>query len=97
MRRDLQVRLPEAASLRVTNQWCCFRPHHPDSLPVLDRVPGLRNAWLTSGHYKTGILMAPVTGHILATWLASGEQPAEALRLSLDRPGLRAPSPARRS
>jgi glycine/D-amino acid oxidase-like deaminating enzyme len=97
MWQDLRTRLPEAADLRLTNQWCCFRPHHPDSLPVLDRVPGLRNAWLSTGHYKTGILMAPVTGQILARWLTSNEAPAEAAPLSASRPGLGSRLAARQS
>jgi glycine oxidase len=88
MWHELQARLPEAASVRLTHQWCCFRPHHPDSLPVLDRVPGVRNAWLTSGHYKTGILMAPVTGQMLAEWLTSDQPPAGVAELSASRPGL---------
>jgi glycine oxidase len=97
MWQELQARLPEAASLRLTHQWCCFRPHHPDSLPVLDRVPGLRNAWLTSGHYKTGILMAPVTGQMVAEWLTSGAPPAGVAQLSASRPDLATRPVARRS
>jgi glycine/D-amino acid oxidase-like deaminating enzyme len=44
---------------------------------VIDRVPGLANAWLTSGHFRTGILNAPATAAVLARWIAGGEQPAE--------------------
>jgi len=61
--------------LRAEYRWACFRPAHPDHLPVIDRVPGLDNAWITSGHYKTGILMAPATGAALAQWLTSGSPP----------------------
>jgi glycine oxidase len=88
MWHELQARLPEVGRVRLTHRWCCFRPHHPDSLPVLDRVPGLRNAWLTSGHYKTGILMAPVTGQMLAEWLTSDRPPAGVAQLAASRPGL---------
>ena len=52
----LYATLPELRGLRADYQWCCFRPRHPDGLPVIDRIHGLRNAWLTSGHYRTGIL-----------------------------------------
>jgi glycine oxidase len=90
MWRELQAQLADASRLRTSHQWCCFRPHHPDSLPVLDRVPGLRNAWLSSGHYKTGILMAPLTGQLLSTWIATDQQPPETLPLATDRPGLKA-------
>jgi glycine/D-amino acid oxidase-like deaminating enzyme len=45
---------------------------------VIDRVPGIDNAWLTSGHFRTGILMAPVTARTIAHWISTGEPPAEA-------------------
>jgi glycine/D-amino acid oxidase-like deaminating enzyme len=61
----LYAGLPQVGGLRAAYQWCCFRPRHPDGYPVIDRVPGLDNAWLTSGHYRTGILMAPVTAQII--------------------------------
>ena len=44
---------------------------------MIDRVPGLDNAWLTSGHFRTGILNAPATAAVLARWIAAGEPPAE--------------------
>jgi glycine oxidase len=78
MRRDAIARLPQLEGARFSNQWCCWRPHHPDSLAVVDRVPGLENAWFTSGHYRTGILMAPVTGAIFTEWVTTGKQPERA-------------------
>ena len=74
----LYATLPAVRGLPAAYQWCCFRPRHPDGRPVIDRVPGLDNAWLTSGHFRTGILMAPVTGHTIARWISAGEPPAEA-------------------
>jgi glycine/D-amino acid oxidase-like deaminating enzyme len=78
----LYTTLPELRGLRAAYQWCCFRPRHPDGQPVIDRVPGLGNAWLTSGHYRTGILLAPVTAQAIASWIGAGEPPAEALAWS---------------
>jgi glycine/D-amino acid oxidase-like deaminating enzyme len=75
----LYATLPEVRGLRPAYQWCCFRPRHPDGYPVIDRIPGLSNAWLTSGHYRTGILLAPVTAQAIATWMDTGEPPAEAV------------------
>jgi glycine oxidase len=74
----LYATLPPVRGLKAAYQWCCFRPRHPDGRPVIDRVPGLDNAWLTSGHFRTGILMAPVTAHTIARWISAGEPPAEA-------------------
>jgi glycine/D-amino acid oxidase-like deaminating enzyme len=74
----LYATLPAVRGLPAAYQWCCFRPRHPDGRPVIDRVPGLDNAWLTSGHFRTGILMAPVTAHTIARWISADEPPAEA-------------------
>src|SRR5215469_5687205 len=41
--------LPRLSDVRIAYQWCCFRPRHPDRRPVIDKVPELENAWLTSG------------------------------------------------
>jgi glycine/D-amino acid oxidase-like deaminating enzyme len=70
---ELQAAWPAAREARVSHAWACFRPAHPDAVPVIDRLPGLDNAWLTSGHYKTGILAAPATAAALADWIASDE------------------------
>lgn len=78
VRAELSAALPALTGLGLTHQWCCFRPRHPDELPVIDRVPGLENAWITSGHFRTGILMAPSTGWALAQWISAGERPVEA-------------------
>jgi glycine/D-amino acid oxidase-like deaminating enzyme len=48
---------------------------------LIDRIPGLSNAWVTSGHYRTEILMAPITGELLTTWINNGAQPPEAAQL----------------
>jgi glycine oxidase len=81
----LHAALPATAGIRVTHQWCCFRPRHPDGRPVIDRVPGLDNAWLTSGHFRTGILMAPITASALTRWISAGEPPEEAAAWSSAR------------
>jgi len=73
----LAATMPALRGLGIAYQWCCFRPRHPDRRPVIDQVPGLENAWLTSGHFRTGILNAPMTGAVLARWIGGGGPPAE--------------------
>ncbi len=73
----LVVAMPVLKGLGIAYQWCCFRPRHPDRRPVIDRVPGLANAWLTSGHFRTGILNAPATAAVLARWISDDQPPAE--------------------
>jgi glycine/D-amino acid oxidase-like deaminating enzyme len=77
--------MPSLRGISVAYQWCCFRPRHPDRRPVIDRVPGITNAWLTSGHFRTGILNAPVTAAVLSRWIAAGVPPVEAHAWSATR------------
>jgi glycine oxidase len=79
--------LPRLRGLGVAYQWCCFRPRHPDSRPVIDKVPGLANAWLTSGHFRTGILNAPATAAVLSRWISQDVPPAESRSWSATRFG----------
>jgi glycine oxidase len=81
----LYATLPAVRGLKAAYQWCCFRPRHPDGRPVIDRVPGLGNAWLTSGHFRTGILMAPITAQVISRWIADDQPPAEAAAWSSSR------------
>jgi glycine/D-amino acid oxidase-like deaminating enzyme len=82
---SLRSALPAVRGIGVSHQWCCFRPRHPDGRPVIDRVPGLSNAWLTSGHFRTGILNAPATAMVLARWISAGKSPPEAPAWSIAR------------
>lgn len=82
---ELEAALPALKGIAVSHAWVCFRPTHPDNLPVVDRVPGLTNAWVTSGHFRHGILLAPATGRALASWVASGEQPHEVVGMEIGR------------
>jgi glycine oxidase len=75
IRASVAASLPSLSPVRLSHQWCCWRPRHPDGLAVIDQVPGLANAWLTSGHYRTGIMMAPAAGAALAGWIVSGGPP----------------------
>jgi glycine oxidase len=89
----LYATLPVVRGLAADYQWCCFRPRHPDGRPVIDRVPGLGNAWLTSGHFRTGILMAPITARTIARWIAANEPPTEASAWSSTRFASHQPPP----
>jgi len=82
---DLERAFPALRGLPVSHAWVCFRPTHPDALPVVDRVPGLKNAWVTSGHFRHGILMAPATGRALAGWISTDDRPSEVAGFEITR------------
>jgi glycine oxidase len=75
IRKALAALLPRTADLDVGHAWCCFRPTTADEQPVIDRVAGIENAWISCGHFRTGILMAAATGDVLARWIGTGDRP----------------------
>jgi glycine oxidase len=87
IRTALTSLLPRTSELRTDHAWCCFRPTTADEQPVIDRVPGTENAWVTCGHYRTGILMAAATGDVLARWITTGDRPDGVGPFGLDRFG----------
>jgi glycine oxidase len=55
--------LGEATFVRA---WAGLRPGTPDHWPLLGPVPGLAGVTLATGHYRNGILLAPITGELIA-------------------------------
>ena len=51
---------------RGASRWMGFRPSMPDSLPVIGKVPGLRNAVLAFGHGHLGLTLGAITGQLAA-------------------------------
>lgn len=67
-----------ASSLRgagVAASWAGLRPMTPDGLPIIGADPEWPMLLYAAGHSRNGILMAPVTGDVIAA-LAGGEEPS---------------------
>jgi glycine oxidase len=92
IRRRLGELLPAAQGVRLRHAWCCFRPATGDGQPVVDRVPGIDNAWVSAGHDGTGLLLAPATGQAMATWIATGGRPEQMASFGLSRFGNHGPT-----
>ena len=67
--------LPFLENVAVKRVWSGFRPGSPDELPILGPVDGLAGYFNACGHFRTGILNAPLTGQIIAELLI-GEKPS---------------------
>ena len=60
---------PALLSATFAGAWAGLRPATPDRLPILGRVPGFLGVTLATGHFRNGILLAPVTGLLMADLL----------------------------
>ena len=45
--------------------WAGLRPGTPDDLPILGATP-TPGYYVAAGHFRDGILLAPVTAHVMA-------------------------------
>jgi len=57
--------VPEIAHLRIHDAWAGLRPGSPDGLPILGAT-SLPGYFAATGHYRDGILLAPVTAQVMA-------------------------------
>ena len=55
---------PAIAEWQIEDFWWGFRPATPDELPILGTSP-CDNLFLATGHYRNGILLAPITASLL--------------------------------
>lgn len=60
---------PELAKAEIIDTWCGLRPGSPDRLPILGPVD-FDGLVLATGHYRNGILLAPVTAKLIGEWIA---------------------------
>jgi glycine oxidase len=57
--------LPDLSSAVVSESWAGLRPGSPDNLPIIGRNAEA-NVFIASGLFRNGILLAPLTGKIVA-------------------------------
>ena len=63
---------PEVGGLKLTDSWAGLRPCAADERPVLGESDEVRGLFYATGHYRNGILLAPLTGEIVAGLVADG-------------------------
>ena len=68
---------PQLAQSTFVQTWAGLRPHAKKG-PLLGYLPGYDNVVLASGHFKNGILLAPITGQLIAE-LVTTRQPSLSL------------------
>ena len=66
--------IPELGEARIHEAWAGLRPGSPDDLPILG-MTSLPGYYAVTGHYRNGILLAPMTANCIAD-LIQGRTPA---------------------
>jgi glycine oxidase len=64
--------IPELRNAKILEDWAGLRPGTPDQLPILGATatPGY---YVATGHFRDGILLAPITAQVMAEVIAGSE------------------------
>jgi glycine oxidase len=75
VRRGAFELVPQLRHAREQFTWAGLRPGSPDGLPMLGALPGWENVTVATGHFRNGILLAPITGELIADAVVNGRAP----------------------
>jgi glycine oxidase len=76
---------PRLEDLLLTDSWAGFRPHAEDNFPVLGPVEEISGLFYATGHYRNGILLAPITAKVIADLVVDRRSPLWSKSFSPDR------------
>jgi len=63
----------ELGDIPPHTEQACYLPTTMDGIPVIGEVPGVKGAFVASGHGCWGILNGPATGEAVAEMLVEGK------------------------
>jgi len=66
--------VPALQDAPIERTWAGLRPGSFDGLPYLGQLPGIKNAFVAAGHFRTGLYLSPATAVVMSQ-LIRGEEP----------------------
>jgi glycine oxidase len=79
--------VPALRGVPVARAWAGLRPGSPDGFPIIGRAPGAENVYLATGHFRNGILLAPITGKLVSQLVLQGATEMDLAPFRADRFG----------
>jgi glycine oxidase len=76
--------VPRLAGAEIAETWAGLRPGTPDNLPILGPT-GVGGLLAATGHYRNGILLAPVTAKLIRDWIVLGQVNSDVTAFSPSR------------
>uniref|UniRef100_A0A7C1FLA7 glycine oxidase n=1 Tax=Caldilinea aerophila TaxID=133453 RepID=A0A7C1FLA7_9CHLR len=83
LRRAWEV-LPGIDEAPIVEMWAGLRPGSRDDAPILGATP-VKGLILATGHYRNGILLAPITADAVSHLILTGETPESIRNFGIDR------------
>jgi glycine oxidase len=76
---------PGLVRAKLRRSWAGLRPVTPDGAPIIGPEPEVQGLWYATGHGRNGILLAGLTGRLIAQ-MVTGDEATEAMpRLRAER------------
>ena len=72
LRNAAVAMVPELSKAKILEDWAGLRPGTPDALPILGAT-SIAGYFVATGHYRDGILLAPITARLMAMVIEGGE------------------------
>src|SRR5262245_27149315 len=66
--------VPALCEAQIEQAWAGLRPCSFDGLPYLGPLPGLKNAFVAAGHFRSGLFLSTATAVVMSQ-LLRGQQP----------------------
>ncbi|HEX4602057.1 MAG TPA: glycine oxidase ThiO [Gemmatimonadales bacterium] len=77
--------LPALLTQTVERVWAGLRPVTPDGRPILGGDPDVAGLWYATGHGRSGILLAALSGEVIADLVTQGETMVDIASLAVQR------------
>jgi glycine oxidase len=78
---DAMEVVPGLANARIEETWAGLRPDSPDHLPILGPTD-LDGLLIATGHFRSGILLTPITSRLIREWITEQRVSVDWDRLS---------------
>ena len=78
--------LPGLERCKQHEVWAGLRPGTPDNLPIMGET-SIRRYFVASGHYRDGILLAPITAQVMTSVVLGREQQVDISNFAASRFG----------
>jgi glycine oxidase len=83
---NLAVRMvPALKEATMVKTWSGLRPGTPDHWPYIGPVPGFDGLIAATGHFRSGLTLAPATADVVVDWITTGKTDADLSRAKPDR------------
>ncbi|WP_250656790.1 glycine oxidase ThiO [Alkalimarinus coralli] len=68
---------PALANTPIEHHWAGLRPGAPDGVPFIGEVPDIENLFVSAGHFRNGLVLAPASVRVMTSLLLGQDSPVD--------------------